>query len=98
MTSVTRAQFLRGNWHEQPMSPSRLAVAQIRSSCLAHRGVFCRTCDEACEPGAINFTAAIGRAPVPRINTDACTGCGECVDICSAHAIALKQRQSKENL
>jgi len=81
------------------MSPSPIAVARIKSVCLTNRGVFCRTCGEACDPDAIRFTPAVGRVPTPGIDEDACTGCGECVDICPANAIVLKQRQSsKENL
>jgi ferredoxin len=98
MHGVTRGQFLRGDWQGQPLSPSRDAVAQIKSGCLTNQGVFCRTCSEACEPDAITFTPAVGRAPIPRIDEDTCTGCGECVGICPANAIALKQRHKKENL
>jgi ferredoxin-type protein NapF len=80
------------------MSPSRDAVARIKSDCLAHRNVFCCTCGEACEPDAIRFAPAIGRAPSPEINADACTGCGECIDICPADAVVLKPRSIKEAL
>jgi ferredoxin-type protein NapF len=80
------------------MSPSRNAVARIQPDCLTHRNVFCRTCGEACEPDAIRFAPAVGRAPSPAIDEDACTGCGECVDICPADAVVLKPRSIKEPL
>jgi ferredoxin len=98
MHSVTRGQFLRGDWQEHPLPPSPDTFAQINASCLTSQGVFCRTCSEACEPDAITFTPAVGCAPIPQINEDACTGCGECVGICPANALVLKQRHKKENL
>jgi len=98
MLSVTRAQFLRGDWQEKPLSPSPDAVAQIKTGCLTSQGVFCRTCGEACEPEAIIFTPVVGHAPTPAINADTCTGCGECIGICPTNVITLKQRHIKENM
>jgi ferredoxin-type protein NapF len=98
MLSVTRGQFLRGDWQEQPISPSPAAVARIKPNCLTHQGIFCHTCGEVCEPDAISFVPVVGRVPTPGVDEDACTGCGECVGICPADAIALKQRQTKETL
>jgi len=97
MISLTRTQFLRGDWREQPISPSPSAVAQIKPACLVRQGVFCRTCGEACEQDAIHFMPAVGRPPMPEINSNACTGCGECIAICPVDAVFLKQRQSEED-
>jgi len=97
MSNLTRTQFLRGDWRERPVSPSPSAFAQIKPACLVRQGVYCRTCGETCEPEAIRFAPAVGRPPMPEIDTDACTGCGECVDVCPTDAVFLKQRQSEEN-
>lgn len=96
MPSVTRAQFLRGDWQERSLPPSRDTVARIGPGCLARRDVLCRACGEACATGAIAFPPALGRAPLPRIDDDACTGCGECLATCPAAALMLRQRPAQE--
>ena len=63
-------------------------VATITRSCLALRGVACMSCRDACLAGAIRFSLARGGA-VPRVETDACTGCADCVPVCPASAIAV---------
>lgn len=48
--------------------------------CLAWQGSFCSVCSERCpEPGAI--TTERGK---PRINSDLCTGCRICHEVCPA--------------
>jgi ferredoxin-type protein NapF len=46
------------------------------------------SCRDACPTGAIRFFLAVGGAH-PWIDTDACTGCAECVSVCPASAIAM---------
>lgn len=64
--------------------------AEIQPGCLGHQGVFCQSCRDACETGAIRFALAQTRIPVPRIDSDACTGCGACVSVCPVRAVSLK--------
>ena len=64
------------------------ARAAIGAACLAHRGVVCESCRDACEPRAIRFTPAPGRVPAPALDVHRCTGCGACVGMCPAGAIA----------
>ncbi|MBV1796620.1 4Fe-4S dicluster domain-containing protein [Siccirubricoccus sp. G192] len=64
------------------------SVALIARSCLALHGVACMSCRDACLAGAIRFSLARGGA-VPRVETDACTGCAACVPVCPASAIAI---------
>ncbi|MCH1928895.1 ferredoxin-type protein NapF [Shewanella sp. A25] len=64
--------------------------AQIQDSCLTFQGIWCQSCKDACEPRAIQFSLSIGKAPMPNINSDLCTGCGACVAPCPSHAIHIK--------
>lgn len=96
VTSLTRAQFLRGDWRGRPVSPSASAVATVRAHCLAHRGIMCHACGDACEAGAIRFAPAVGQPPMPSIDADVCTGCGECVGVCPADAAELRRRDRPE--
>ena len=92
MNHFTRAQFLRGDWKDQPVSPSVHAVARVLSGCLAHRGVLCRSCADDCEPDAIMFQPLVGGVARPAINPKRCTGCGECRTSCPVKAIVLIDR------
>ncbi|MCK7544105.1 ferredoxin-type protein NapF [Marinobacter bryozoorum] len=65
--------------------------AQVESQCLAHSGVHCQSCQDACEPRAIRFRPRLGRPPVPEISEEACTGCFACAAICPQDAIALQK-------
>ncbi len=62
----------------------RVAVIQGRY-CLAYQKSFCSVCSERCpEPGAI-----ITERGIPRVDADACTGCGICLDVCPAPKNAI---------
>ena len=63
--------------------------ALINASCLTQRGVECRVCGDFCDVRAILFAPRIGSAPLPSIDTDACTGCGACVAPCPTAAIRI---------
>ncbi len=64
-------------------------LATINPQCLALNRVHCRTCQETCEARAISFTIKTGGVAIPSINTDQCTGCGECVSLCPITAISM---------
>ena len=64
-------------------------TAFVAESCLAHAGVMCRSCEDSCEVRAIRFPLAAGKVPAPRIDTEACTGCGACVAPCPQQSISL---------
>ena len=62
---------------------------QIAGGCLAHRGVVCRACGEACDTSAIRFRLRVGGAAEPVIDPPACTGCGSCIGRCPVQALSL---------
>jgi len=63
---------------------ARVAVVQGRF-CLAYQHSFCSTCVERCPvPGAIVMERGL-----PRVNSDLCTGCGVCHDLCPAPRNAI---------
>lgn len=63
--------------------------ASIDQSCLANSGIWCQTCKDACDSRAISFTASIGQAPKPVVDTELCNGCGACVAPCPNQSIKL---------
>lgn len=65
-------------------------IAVIGDGCLARRNIFCRTCNESCEAGAILIRLATGSPGSPQIDAAACTGCGDCAAVCPASAIILQ--------
>ena len=65
------------------------AGARIGEACLALRGVDYQSCRDGCPETAIRFAPAYRKPPQPRIDGDACTGCGACVSVCPAAAIDI---------
>lgn len=68
-------------------------IAEIQDNCLTFQGIWCQSCKDACEPRAISFTLSVGKAPMPKIDTSLCTGCGACVAPCPNQAISIKQAE-----
>ncbi|WP_088210665.1 ferredoxin-type protein NapF [Shewanella sp. Shew256] len=64
--------------------------AVIQDNCLTYQGIWCQSCKDACEPRAISFTLSVGNAPMPKIDSELCTGCGACVAPCPSQAISIK--------
>jgi len=64
--------------------------AMVSAACLPRQGVLCRSCEDHCEAGAIRFAPHLGYPAQPDIVRSRCTGCGECVASCPAHAISMK--------
>ncbi|MBU0753091.1 MAG: ferredoxin-type protein NapF [Gammaproteobacteria bacterium] len=68
-------------WRLQPV---------IGSTCLATKGVVCRTCGDVCPVAAIRFRPQLGGSALPEVEPSRCTGCGGCVAPCPARAIELR--------
>ncbi|MFC3149588.1 ferredoxin-type protein NapF [Litoribrevibacter euphylliae] len=60
--------------------------------CMAYQGVVCQSCKDACDVRAIQMKYLSSATPVPKIDVDACTGCGACVSVCPTNAIGIVEK------
>lgn len=63
--------------------------ATILPACLSLNAVICRSCGEVCEERAISFRLEPGGIARPDIDTESCTGCGECFAVCPVKAVEI---------
>lgn len=64
----------------------RLGIASLdQGACMAWNGITCLSCQTACNYQAVTMDLRSR----PRIETEACTGCGACVGICPSKAIRV---------
>jgi ferredoxin-type protein NapF len=66
--------------------PHRAAIGE---SCLAVNFVDCQACRDVCAPMAIRFTPQVGGPFLPLLDAAACNGCGACIAVCPAGAVAM---------
>ncbi|KQY12851.1 ferredoxin-type protein NapF [Rhizobium sp. Root482] len=66
--------------------PHRMAISE---SCLALHRTDCQSCRDNCPTGAIRFSPRLGGPFVPSLDPDLCNGCGACISVCPAAAIAI---------
>ncbi|WP_353475838.1 ferredoxin-type protein NapF (plasmid) [Salipiger sp. H15] len=64
--------------------------AVVSDSCLSLNGVSCRACEDSCDPRAIRFRLMTAGRAAPILDTDCCTGCGDCAVTCPAGAISFE--------
>ena len=62
----------------------------IDEHCLAHDKVYCESCRDVCAVGAIKFRLQLGQVPLPFIQMEVCTGCGDCIPSCPVSAIRIR--------
>lgn len=92
MNSISRAQFLRGDWRGQKPDlrpPWALAEPAFSSACDG-----CGECVSACEEKIILMS--FRKLPVLDFSKGGCTFCGECVTACETGA--LKRSQEPDQL
>jgi ferredoxin-type protein NapF len=82
---LSRRRFLL----RSEMPAPKVAIA---AHCLARRGVYCDSCRDACEAGAIRFVPRLSAVPQPTLDADRCTQCGECVRVCPQGAIRVRPK------
>jgi ferredoxin-type protein NapF len=91
--SPGRRAFLRGRVAlSRPAETPRAAIA---GHCLAFHAVSCSSCRDACGERAIVFRPELGGAR-PLVLARACTGCGDCAEVCPVDAIAICQPESAD--
>ena len=73
-----------GAWRSWPAGPS------LGAGCFALGGVACRSCGDACDEAAIRFVPRPDGRFLPVVLDAACTGCGSCVSVCPAGAVAVR--------
>lgn len=74
-----------------PSPPAFTWRVAIGTGCLAQHRVECRLCADACDARALRFVPALGGVAQLRIDTGACTGCGECLSLCPVTAITMAE-------
>ena len=74
---------------DRTRSPAWPVKAFVSDRCLPKRRILCESCRDVCLDDAIGFARAAGRAPIPVISLDDCTGCGACQSVCPARAITV---------
>lgn len=76
-------------WRRDSGAAPWILRALIADDCIAFDGVFCVSCKEQCEAGAIAFKRGRGGTPLPEIRHELCNGCGACYQPCPVGAIEL---------
>ncbi len=80
------------------ITPWSLIVHIENISCLAHAGIHCSSCSDACDEDAVQMRPRIGGPPLPTLSEAKCTGCGACVGICPGQAVTLFESNNPEVL
>lgn len=87
-----RALFRRLSPVQEPV-PQGPRVAVLGEGCLAVRGITCASCVDPCEPGALKIRPMLGGRGLPTIDAAACTGCGDCLNVCPVGALSLARAE-----
>lgn len=67
--------------------------ASINPECLTFKGITCQTCIEMCGTRALTSLFNAQGITSPQINTDLCTGCGACFQVCPSGSIEMMTLQ-----
>ena len=86
-TNLSRRAFL---FRSAAMAPR----VTLTDRCFATSGVYCEACRDVCETGALRFVPQLGSVPVPILDADLCTQCGECAWVCPRGALRVRPLES----
>ena len=90
--SMSRRGFLGG----ARSAPNGASAPAISERCLAARGVYCRSCADACAAAAIRAAPALGGSARILVDAERCTGCGDCLRACPADAIWVEAAENTD--
>ena len=85
-TSMSRRSFLSG----ARRTPDGVNLPTISERCLATRGVYCRSCVDACAEAALRGVPTLGGGAQILVDAERCTGCGDCLRACPADAVEMR--------
>lgn len=83
MGSISRAQFLRGDWHGK--KPDLLPPWALPEPVFSNLCNGCGECVTACGQEIITFSSR--KRPRLDFNQQGCTFCGDCADVCEPGAL-----------
>ncbi|KEQ16189.1 ferredoxin-type protein NapF [Endozoicomonas numazuensis] len=72
--------------------------ASIQSECLTFKGINCQTCIDMCGTQALTSLFNSQGISSPQINSDLCTGCGACFQVCPSGSIEMISLQPDETI
>ena len=67
----------------------------VSDECFAANGIYCESCRDACDAGALRFVPQRGSVPRLVVESDLCTQCGECAQFCPQDAIRVQPLELK---
>ena len=70
-------------------APWSIKASINNETCIAHKGVECRSCYDPCEARAIMMPPRLGGISIPVISAHNCTGCGACFSVCPVQAVSM---------
>ena len=65
----------------------------LTGECFALNGIYCESCRDSCDAGALRFHLQRGAVPKPTFDPDLCTQCNECVTVCPQSAIRVRPKE-----
>ncbi|MEO8386152.1 MAG: 4Fe-4S binding protein [Betaproteobacteria bacterium] len=68
----------------------------LTDRCFATSGVYCESCRDVCETGALRFVPQLGSVPTPIVDADLCTQCGECAWVCPRDALQVRPLEKSD--
>ena len=97
IASISRRAFFK-------CSEVPIATVALTDNCLALHGVYCESCRECCEAGALRFAPRLapqsglrlGSVPQPFFDASLCTQCGECARVCPQDAIRVRPTEMSD--